>query len=472
MASLGVRAVGQLIVRAIATRAVTLLGTIALARLLTPEDFGVFALVTFAVLLLTLIGDVGIGGALIQQPTQPTDREMATALTFQIAVWSVVLVGVWILAAALPILAPELPPSTSTLARLLGVATWLNGLRAIPSVMLTRVLRFGPLAVMEVVQQIVYFGLAVALAMIGLGVVSFGVAAVAQSLIATIGLWLVFGHWPGFGFDLAVARRMWGFGLSYQLSLVFYWARDSVVAVFGGLAGGLPGIGFAQFAWRNGQFAVSIEEIVARVAFPAFSRLQGDPTRLGPIASTSIEGGFLAIAIIQGWLAATASTLVPVVFSDQWTPAILVFQLVCLGSLAWGPVLILRALVFARGDSRVGLQLAMFNVVLIYVLFPVLTVPFGLTGAGVAFAISAVAALLAYVWATRGALIFPWPSIARIVMEMVLAGVVALVVVGAVGGVLGLIASGLAYTAIFGVLVVVFQRDLLARSRLALNPDA
>ena len=134
VASLGVRAVAQLIVRAIATRAITLLGTIALARLPTPEDFGVFALVTFVVVLLTLIGDVGIWGALIQQRHVPTDRELATAITFQATIWTTVLVAVWIVAALIPAVLPGVGPEAQGLARLLGVAAWLNGLRSVPTV--------------------------------------------------------------------------------------------------------------------------------------------------------------------------------------------------------------------------------------------------------------------------------------------------------------------------------------------------
>jgi PST family polysaccharide transporter len=463
VASLGIRAVVQLIVRAIATRVITLVGTIALARLLTPEEFGVFAVVTFAVVLLTVIGDVGIGGALIQQAHSPTDRELATALTFQLAIWTAVVVFVFILAAILPLIAPDLPPSAAMLARLLGLSVWLNGLRAVPSVMLTRVLRFAPQAAMEVVQQLVYFGFAVALAASGFGVVSFGIAAVAQSVFATVALWLVFGHWPGLLFDLAIARRMWGFGLSYQIANALYWARDSVVAVFGGLAGGLPAIGFVQFGWRNGQFAISVEEIVARVAFPAFSRLQADP-RLGRIAAAAIEAGFLSIAVIQGWLTATAPTLVPIVFSGKWVPAVVVFQLICIGSLAWGPVLILRALVYARGDSRLGLGLAAFNLAVVYVLFPVLTAALGLTGAGIAFAVSAVIALAGYVRATHDALVFPWLSIARILAETTVASAAAALVVGIEGGPAGLVLSGVVYLATFAVLVIAFERGMIRRA--------
>jgi len=454
----------QLVLRAIATNSVTLVGTIALARLLTPEEFGVFAVVTLVVSLLTVIGDVGISGALIQQSHPPTDRELATALTFQLAMWTAVLAVVLILAAALPAVVPDLPPSAQVLARLLGVTVWLNGLQALPSVMLTRVLRFAPQAALEIVQQGVYFGIAVALAASGFGVVSFGVAAVAQSLVATLALWLVFGHWPGLGFDLAAARRMWGFGLNYQLATILYWARDSVVALFGGLAGGLQGIGFVQFGWRNGHFAIGVEEIVARVAFPAFSRLQTEPRRLASIAVVAIEVGFLATAVLQGWLAATAPTLVPIVFSARWIPATLVFQLICVGSLAWGPVLILRALVYARGESRLGLGLAAFNMAILYLLFPLLAAALGLTGAGIAYAISAVVALLAYVRTTRTALDFPWLSIGRILAEMAVASTAAVLVVDSIGGPVGLALSGVVYVATFAILVVALERSLLRRA--------
>lgn len=463
VASLGARAVLQLVLRAVATRSVTLVGTIALSRLLTPEEFGIFAVVTLAVVLVTVVGDIGIGGALIQQVHPPTDRELATALTFQLAIWSSVVAAIWVLAAILPVVVPELPAAAAPLARLLGLAVLLNGMRAIPTVMLTRVLRFAPLAVVEVIQQIVYFGLAVLLASLGAGVLSFGVAAVAQSLIATIALWAIYGHWPGLGFDLAAARRLWGFGLSYQAATVLYWARDSVVALFGGLAGGLQAVGFAQFGWRNGQFAVSVGEIVARVAFPAFSRLQADQHRLATIASAAIEAGFLAIAVIQGWLVATAPTLVPIVFSDRWSPAIMVFQLVCIGSLAWGPVLILRALVYASGESRLGLGIAALTVAILFVLFPIFVVAIGLTGVGVAYSISAVSTLLVYVAATRRVITFPWASVGRILVETAVASAAAVVVSSSIGGLPGLIASGLAYLALFALLVALLERRLLRR---------
>jgi hypothetical protein len=76
--ALGQRAVGQLFVRAILVRGITLVGTIALARLLTPTEFGAFAVVSVIVSFITIAGDFGTSAALIQQRHDPTDLELSS----------------------------------------------------------------------------------------------------------------------------------------------------------------------------------------------------------------------------------------------------------------------------------------------------------------------------------------------------------------------------------------------------------
>jgi PST family polysaccharide transporter len=460
----GTRAVLQLVVRAVGNRIIGLAGAVILARLLSPADFGLFAVVSFGVLLLALIGDGGVGSAIVQQPHAPTNPELGTALTVQLVFWTAMLVVALVGTVVAPVVVPNVPRDAITLARLFAVAVWLNGLRAVPAVILTRDLRFGPIASVEVSQQLVYFGIAVGAAASGFGVVSFGVAAVAQSLAGTTGLWLAVRRWPGLAFDPATADRLLRFGIGYQLALVLHWARDSVIAVFGGLAGGLAAIGLIQFAWRNGSFALTIEEVVARAALPAFSRLQS-PAAVKHVAARAIEMAFLAVAVIQAWLVATAPTLVPVVFSAQWVPAVPAFQLVCIGSLAWAPVLILRALVYSRGEARRGLELAGASLVAIYILFPILTVLLGIVGAGVAYVTGTIVALVLYVRATASVVQFPWRSLGRFTVETAVAAVPAYLMTQAVPGLAGLMTSGALYLAAVGLLLFVFERPVVRRMR-------
>ena len=254
--ALGQRAVRQLVVRAIVVRAITLLGTIALARLLTPAEFGAFAVVTLIVAFISLVGDFGTSAAIIQQDHNPTDLELSTAFVTQVGTSSLLAIVIWIVAGAIPSVRSDLPPDVTEAARTLAVALFLGGLRAIPTVMLSRVLRFGPLAVVEIGQQIVYFGAAVVLAAASFGIMSFALAALAQGLFATVVINLAWGHWLGVRFDVGIARRLWAFGIRYQVGQALAWGREAVVPALGGLGrraqrDRLPRLRLAQRAARQ-----------------------------------------------------------------------------------------------------------------------------------------------------------------------------------------------------------------------------
>ncbi|MFL5679360.1 MAG: oligosaccharide flippase family protein [Chloroflexota bacterium] len=461
--ALGIRAIVQLLARTVATRAISLIGTIALARLLTPDVFGVFAVVTVIVTFISVIGDFGISVALVQQDHEPTDLELSTAIVAQVAIWSVTFVIIWFAAGAIPSIRPDLPPEAPAVARLMAVGLILAGLRAVPAMMLTRVLRFGPLAAIEVGQQVVYFGLAVVLASAGYGVWSFAIAVVAQGAFATVVVNAVWHRWVGLRFDRSAARRLWGFGLGFQGAQALTWARDAVVPLFGGIAGGLTAVGYMSFAWRNGQLVGAVDQIVQRVAFPAYSRLQREPERQAEVASRGIEAVTFPVAVVQVWIVATATSLVPVIFSDRWSPAAVALQLVCLGSLAGPPTSILRSLIYARGGARQAMVLAAAMLLVLLVSFPVLAATFGIAGAGLAFLATNYIGLTIHAWATRTIVPFPWLRVARILAGVGAAGTVAWAASVAIPGFPGLIVSGVAYLAILAMLALRFERSEVDR---------
>ena len=88
----------QLGVRTMAMRGVTALGTVVLARLLSPSDFGVFAILVFWMSLLLQFGDVGFSASLIQQDHEPTPDEIGTAWVIQQALWIPIVAAVWLIA--------------------------------------------------------------------------------------------------------------------------------------------------------------------------------------------------------------------------------------------------------------------------------------------------------------------------------------------------------------------------------------
>ncbi len=110
-----------------------------------------------------------------------------------------------------------------------------------------------------------------------------------------------------------------------------------------------------------------------------------------------------------------------------------------------------------------GCKLAAFTVASLYLSFPPFVGALGLNGAGIAYSANAALALVTYAWATRGVVTFPWLTLGRILGEMVAAGAVAGWIVQMIGGVTGLLVSGVAYVTVFAALVAVVERPLLRR---------
>ncbi len=457
----GLRAVGQLGARTILTRAVTLIGSVALARLLTPADFGVFAVITLILTIITVAGDLGIGAGLIQQHAEPTEVDFRTVFGVQLVLFGSLSLLAAVLGPAIAILL-HLGSGSVELMLLMAASLLLVPLRGVPIAMLSRSLRFGPLATSEVVQQITYFSVAVLLAVAGLGVVSFGAAAVAEGVAATIIVWVAWGKRPPRpGIDRATAQRLWHFGIRMQGAYIAAWVRDAVVPAFGGLAGGVAAVGYLQFAWRNGQLITGVDDIVSRVGFPMLSRLQTDPARYRRASRTALEAALLLTIGVQAWLVATAPVLVPVVFSAQWTPAVGAFRLVAVGATAGTLVTVIRAALNGTGRSEAAFRAALAGLVIMLCTFPLAVVAGGVTGGGGAFCFASLAALAVNAWVARDLVPLPWTALLRCLLMGSAAAVLAAVVVESRPDLVGLGASGVAYVTVYGAFVLVAERPLV-----------
>jgi PST family polysaccharide transporter len=467
----GLRAAGQLVARTVLTRGITLVGTVALARLLTPADFGVFAVIIFIVTIITVVGDLGIGAGLVQQREEPGNADLETVLAVQLALFG----GLGLAAAvAGPALAIKLDlgPGASELAFLLALTILILPLRGIPIAMLSRSLRFGPLAISEVVQQLTFFGVAVGGAAMGIGVVAFGLAGVAQGVVATAVAWAAWGRRsPRPRFHGAIAARLWRFGIRMQGAHIASWAKDAVVPVFGGLAGGVSAVGYLQFAWRNGQLINAVDDIVTRVGFPALSRLQHDAPRFTRAAGVAMETAVLVAVGIQAWLIATAPILLPVVFSAQWEPSVDAFRLVAGGAIAGTLTAVFRTTLNGAGQSGAALRAGLISLAVMVVAFPGGVLLGGVTGGGAAFLVGSVVALAVHAWTARARVSISWVGILRVGVMGTAAAVVAAVPAAWRPDLLGLAISGLAYVTVFGVLALVLERSLLRMLWVGLRPD-
>ena len=467
----GRAAIIQLTLRTGLLRVISLVGTVLLARILAPADFGAFAVIVLLASALAPFGDLGLGATLIQLREPPTERDLATTFTAQQVMWLVLLALAWLAAPLIRLAGTDMPADAETMIRVAAVAVYLNQLRGLPNAMMSRVLRFGPLATIEVIQQVAYVVVAVGVALAGGGVWSFVLGLLVQFGLGSLLTYIAWGHRPHLGIDRESLRRLMGFGVSYQVSSILGVAYTALVPVYGGLAGGVAGIGYLNFGQRFGRLLGGVDDIIGRVAFPAFSRLQGDVDRRALALLHVIETTSIVFGLLMGWAIAVAPTLVEVAFSSTWLPATPVFQLTAVAVLIGLPGGFMRGLAFSAGQARQVLVWTVISLVVTFAVFPVLLIAFGLVGGGIGFVVQATVQLFGFARATRAIAPFPWLRMARIYLIGAVAGICAALSLLVVGGLAGLVLSGLVALAAYGLLMFMFEREQVARSWRLLRGD-
>lgn len=317
-----VRGVAGLLTRQVLVRVIGFVGMLILARLLTPEMFGVFAIAQFVIVFFEQVAGMGLSAALLRKKAPPTEIELRTVFTIQ---QIAVLVAVGAIMGLAPVIVAhyDWDSSREALIRVLAAGLILASLKTIPSLLLQRQLRHDLIAVSEVVEYLVYQVIAITLAWLGYGVWALVVATLARGITGLVAVWSLARWRPAFGFNRAAAHEIWRFGIPLQMASLAGLASAAAVPVVVGSFMGTAAVGYANLA-RSVLDALVYQPLVIMgvVQFRVFSRFQDDRSRLIAVAERSMFlGGTLAI-LSAALVLALARPLVEVVLTDKWAPII------------------------------------------------------------------------------------------------------------------------------------------------------
>jgi lipopolysaccharide exporter len=303
-----------------ASRAVNVLTTIVLARLVAPEDFGLVALATLALNLLGFVKDLGLGGTLIVR--RDLDRRaLGTVLTLMMGVSA--LLGVLTVAVA-PLVAaffdePELTGVLIAMSALL----WISGFSSFYEVVLQRELEFRRRFAALMVQSAAIMAISIPLAALGAGVWALVAGQVAGlALFGAVSFALApYRVRPAFAPDLVPS--LFGVGAGFLLQNVAVFVRQNTDYVVVGRAFGATAVGFYSMAFRLGDLThQGIADPVARVTFPSFARTRGE----GGDVRQSFLSVLRLVALVSCplglLLSGAAEPFTAAIFGERWMPMV------------------------------------------------------------------------------------------------------------------------------------------------------
>ncbi|HST64569.1 MAG TPA: lipopolysaccharide biosynthesis protein [Mycobacteriales bacterium] len=313
------RALGWSFLNNIVGRVGSSLTAIILARILVPEDYGVYAVALVVFNALLSVNELGVSLAIVRWPGK-VDRIAPTVVSLSLGFSALLYAGCFLAAPA--ICAALNAPDAIGVLRLLAAGVLIDAATAVPAALMVREFMQGRRLIVDSVGFAVVSGVSIGLAVSGAGAWSLAWGAILGNIAngVLILLWAPARHWPGFRRD--VARELLAFGLPLAAASVLFFAMLNLDYIVVGHWLGPVQLGFYLLAFNLSAWPVNLFSApVRRVSLAAFSRLQEDPRRAGD-GFVRASALLLAAALPASFLlSAFAVQLVGFVYGDKWLPA-------------------------------------------------------------------------------------------------------------------------------------------------------
>lgn len=351
--------------------------TLVLARILSPEDFGLVVMVMALIDLADKVNDLGLGTATIQRKTV-SHREVSSLFCINVLVGGFLTFTFVLLSHEISTfygdgrLTMITPPLATTLL--------FRGMAVQHEALLNRQFKQGNLALTRLMATITSSGVGIILALIGFGYWALVVREVARNIFYLIGICLSCPWMPSVLFRLEEVRDFLKFGRDLTVTNVFITIIGKIDGIIVGRYFGSAVLG--SFRQAQNLTTIPVDQFSAPifcVAQPGLSSLQSDPRRYRRYY-LRVTGLVALFTMPIGVFFATYSREITLlVLGDKWLPAV-PFVGIFAVAVAVRPSIATTAIVLVTlGRSRVLLGLSLVHCLVLAILM-IVGLPLGALG--------------------------------------------------------------------------------------------
>lgn len=323
-----VKGVGWSALDAFLSQGVTFLVGIVLARLLSPEEYGLIGIVTIFTSVLLGVVDSGFSNAIIRKQ-KATDEDFSTLFVFNLIVSLLLFVALFFSASAIAHFfdRPQLVP----LVRVMGLLLILQALSIVQYTILSRRVDFKTKTKANVIAAVLSGLIGITMAFMGCGVWSLVGQQLSRQFIYSICLW-IFNKWhPSFKISAESFRYMWGFGWKILLSGLIYNIWNQLYQVVVGKYYSPATLGqYSRSKEYPAMFSNGLTGIVQRVSYPVLSQVQDDKARMIAGYRRIIKDTMFVTAVVLIVMGAVAEPLIYCLIGPKWHEAATYLPLICI----------------------------------------------------------------------------------------------------------------------------------------------
>jgi len=327
--SAAVRGVQWTTASTVATSIMQIGYTAVMARLLEPAAFGLVAMAGVVLRFGTYFAEMGLGHAIVQRTTI-SKRDIRAAFTASFGLG----VGVALLALLLAPLAVFFLKNADVvpLVRTQALGFVFVGLGITATSLLRREMRFESIAKIEIAAYVLgYGGVGVTLAWAGAGVWSLVAASLAQQLLVALMSYLTVRHSLKFIFGWPAYAPLLGYGSRVSVISFLEFINGNLDTLLIGRLLGTVLLGIYNRAYMLLYLPMYfLTNSLARVAFPAFSKVQDDVPRVRSLYLTSSTLVATVVLPLCAGVAVAAPEMVRALLGEGWEQSIPILRVLCI----------------------------------------------------------------------------------------------------------------------------------------------
>lgn len=307
---------------------VTFIVSIVLARLLTPNDYGLIGIITIFTTVCTALINGGFTTALIRKK-DATDDDYNTAFLVNLGISLLLYVVIYLCS---PLIADFFHrEELVALTQVSSLGMIIGALGLVQRTRLTKCIDFKSQTKITIIASISSGVVGIAMAVMGLGVWSLVAQSLTSQSLRTILLWIANKWVPKLRFSVESFHELFGFGWKMMVSQVFDTVWKELYQVVVGKFYSPATLG--QYTRAKGfsqLFSSNLTSVIQRVTYPVLSNIQDDKERMIAAYRRIIKVTMFIAAISMFFLGAISEPLLYCLIGPKWHEASIYLPLICI----------------------------------------------------------------------------------------------------------------------------------------------
>ncbi|MBR4045529.1 MAG: lipopolysaccharide biosynthesis protein [Alistipes sp.] len=302
---------------------------IVLARLLTPDDFGLVGMIMIFIAVSQTLIDGGFGSALIQK-VNASQTDYSTIFYWNILFSCLLYLGIFL---AAPWVAEFFRiEALEGLLRVLGVVVIINALTLVQRTILRKAINFRVIAIVDILSCSASAAVAIYMAYRGCGAWSIVGMQLSNALLSTILFWSMSKWRPMLAFSVKSFRSLFSYGGYLLIANIMQDVCTHIQGVVIGRNFSASQTGLYSQAKKMDEVAsMTIPSLLCQVLFPLYSEKQNDKEALVDMLRGNMRMISFVIFPLMMLLIIVANPLFVLLYGDKWVDAVPYFQVLCIG---------------------------------------------------------------------------------------------------------------------------------------------